>query len=409
MNLPFFIARRYLVRQKGAFSAFIIRLAIVATSLSVATMVVAVAFVTGFKHEVKEKLFSFWGHVHITPYTPDASSLITPNPIKKDAQLEQQVRSMPHVVNMTPFAVRPVIINANKLMEGVQLKGISNEYVLPKSIDYSGNKIDFADTSYSKQIMLSQTTADRLNVKTGEEIQLYFLEPGSTFPRIRKVMIAGVFHTGMEEVDKNYGLCDIRLLQRINNWQADDINGYQLTLDDQQFSDTIASQIFYNYLQPPMTTYTMNEIFPNIIDWLKLQDVNTRVIIIIMAIVALINMAVMLLILIVEHGRMVGILKAQGMSLMGLRQVFLYYAGLIGGLGILLGNIIGLGFCWLQAQFQFLHLSEATYYVRYVPVRLYWWQPVAIDLATLLLCILCMWLPTLYIRRIQPAKVLQFK
>jgi lipoprotein-releasing system permease protein len=409
VNLPFFIARRYIIRQKGAFSAFIIRLAILATALSVATMIVAVAFVTGFKHEVKEKLFSFWGHVHITPYTPNAASLITPNPIKKNVQLEQQVKSMPHVKELSPFAVRPVIINANKLMEGVQLKGVSDEYKLPASIDYTGNKISFADTSYSKQIMLSQTTADRLNIKAGDEIQLYFLEPGSTFPRIRKVQVAGIFHTGMEEVDKNYGLCDIRLLQRINNWQADDINGYQITLDDQRFSDTIASRIFYDYLQPPLTTYTMTEIFPNIIDWLKLQDVNTRVIIIIMAIVALINMAVVLLILIVEHGRMVGILKAQGMPMAGLRKVFLYYAGLIGGLGILLGNIIGLGVCWLQAKIQFLHLSEATYYMRYVPVRLYWWQPLAIDSATLLLCILCMWLPTLYIRRIQPAQVLQFK
>lgn len=409
MNLSFFIARRYVAHRKGAFSAFIIRLAIIATALSVATMVVAVAFVTGFKHEVKEKLFSFWGHVHITPYTPDASSLITPEPIKTNKQLEQQVNATPHVRSITPFAVRPVIINANKLMEGIQLKGISGDYRLHESIGYNGSKINFADTAYSKQVMLSQTTADRLNIKAGDQIQLYFLEPGSTFPRIRKVQVSGIFHTGMEEVDKNYGICDIRLLQRINNWQADDINGYQITLDDQQFSDTIASQIFYGYLQPPLTTYTMNEIFPNIIDWLKLQDVNTRVIIIIMTIVALINMAVVLLILIVEHGRMVGILKAQGMSLIGLRKVFLYYAGLIGFAGILLGNIIGLGFCWLQAHFQFLHLSEATYYVRYVPVRLYWWQPLIIDAATLALCILCMWLPTLYIRRIQPARVLQFK
>lgn len=409
MNLPFFIARRYLLTQKGVFSAFIIRLAIVATALSVATMVVAVAFVTGFKYEVREKLFSFWGNVHITPYSPNAATIISPTPIERDRQLEQKLKTTPHITDITPFAVRPVIINANKLMEGAQLKGVNKDYHLPASISMTGKPIDYSDSAYSKEIMLSRSMADRLNVKAGDEIQLYFLEPGSTVPRIRKVKVSGLFHTGMEEVDKQYGLCDIRLLQRINNWKPDDINGYQLTLDNEQLADTISERIFQKYIQPPLTTYTMDEIFPNIVDWLRLQDVNARVIIIIMTIVALINLSVVLMILIVEQARMVGILKAQGMTQGMLRNVFLYHAALIAFAGIVLGNIIGLGFCWLQKATGFLQLSEATYYVRYVPVRIIWWQPLLIDIGTIIVCLLCMWLPTLYIRRIQPARVLQFK
>lgn len=409
MNLPFFIARRYLLRQKGTFSSFIIRLAILATSLSVATMLVTVAFVTGFKYEIREKLFSFWGHIHITPYTPNTATILTPEPMKRNMVTEQKVKAMAHVRDMQPFAVRPAIIKAGTLMEGIQLKGVTADYHLPKNVDVKGSPINYSDTSYSKEILLSQTTADRMNVKAGDDLQMYFLEPGADMPRVRKLKISGIYHTGMEEVDKNYAVCDIRLLQRINSWQADDINGYQVLLDDDQLSDTLADEIFNRYIEPPLTTNTMKQIFPNVFDWLSLQDVNTRVIIFIMSIVAIINLAVALLILIVEQSRMIGVLKAQGMPNSGIMRIFYYHAALIAGAGIVLGNIIGLGFCFLQKKTGFLTLSESTYYMKYAPVRILWWQPVLIDTVTLVLCILCMSLPALYIRRILPVRVLQFK
>ncbi|OSZ82884.1 hypothetical protein CAP35_06365 [Chitinophagaceae bacterium IBVUCB1] len=409
MNLPFFIARRYLLRRKGAFSSFIIRLAIVATTISVAAMIMAIAIVTGFKYEVREKLFSFWGHVQIQPHSMNTSSVIAPQPISRDVVLEKKVLNEPHVASINAFAARPAIIHAANAMEGVQLKGVDANYKLPESIDIQGRLIDYSDTAYAREIMLSAGMASRLDVQAGDMLELYFIEPGSVFPRIRKVKIAGTYHTGMEEIDRTYAICDLRLLQRINGWGADKINGYQLALDDDTYADTVANRIYYNHLQPPLTTYTMMDIFPNLFDWLHLQDVNTRVVIGIMAIVAIINLAAALLILIVEQVRMVGILKAQGMPTGQLQRVFLYHAAIISGIGIIAGNILALGICWLQLKTGFLKLTEASYSLKYVPVKLYWWQPLVIDAATILLCILCMWLPSLYIRRIQPARVLQFK
>jgi lipoprotein-releasing system permease protein len=409
LNLPFFIARRNLLRRQGGFSAFIIRLAIVATALSVATMIITVAFVNGFKHEIREKLFSFWGHVHITPFTPNASTIITADPIKMDRRIEQQVAAMPHVKDISPFAVRPAIIHTGELMEGVQLKGVSARYQFPSSIKLSGDKIDYSDTAYAKEVVLSERMAARLKLNVGDDIQIYFLEPGSIFPRIRKVKVAGTFHTGMDEVDRDYGICDLRLLQRINNWQPDDINGYQVMLDNADRSDSVSARIFDRYLEAPLTTHTMAEIFPNIYDWLELQDVNARIIIIIMAIVAVMNLAVALLILIVEQARMVALLRTQGMTNGATQLVFLYYAALIAFAGIFAGNLVAIGICVLQEKTGFLQLSEASYYVRQVPVKLTVWHPLVINIGTLILCILCMWLPSMYIRRIQPARVLQFK
>lgn len=372
-------------------------------------MVVAAAILTGFKYEIREELFSFWGHIHVTPFTPNTATILTSDPMKRDAKLEQNVKGLAHVVDFSPFAVRPGIIKANRLMEGIQLKGLTADYHLPANITIEGKRIDYSDTDYSRQVLISQTTADRMDIKAGDALQMYFLEPGATFPRIRKLTVSGIYHTGMEEVDKFYAICDMRLLQRINGWQPDDINGYQVTLDNDRLADSVAAQIYDRYIEPPLTTNTMKQIFPNIFDWLGMQDVTTGIIFLIMSIVAIINMAVVLLILIIEQSRMVGILKAQGMDNGNMMKIFLYHATLIAGAGIVIGNVLAFILCWAQKQTGFLTLSEDTYYMKYVPVRLLWWQPVLIDVATLVLCILCMSLPALYIRRIMPVKVLQFK
>lgn len=408
LNLPFFIARRYFIRQKGGFSAFIIRLSIIATALSVAVMILAVAFMNGFKYEVRQKLFSFWGHVLITNYSVNASSLITTEPVRYDTDLVHRLQGIKQVKQIAPFIVRAGILQYNGAMEGIKLKGVNTSFHFPPKMEISGSNIDFHDADYSKDIILSRTTANRLKVKVGDELQLYFIEQGSA-PRIRKMKIKGLYHTGMEEVDKDYALCDIRLLQRINNWQPNEINGYQLDLDDAKYMDTTASLIFEQYIDAPLYAYTMHDVYGNIFDWLRLLDKNAQIALIIMAIVAVINMIATIIILIVEQTKLVGLLKAMGMRLNMMMGIFLYYAGIIAGVGIVVGNFLALGICFLQQRFGFLKMNEATYYMSQVPVRIEWWQIVMIDIVTLFLCILCMSLPSLYIRRIHPARVLQFK
>lgn len=395
-------------RQKGRFSAFIIRLAMVATALSVAAMIIAMALIVGFKQQISRNIYNYWGHIHVTLYSPASASIISPDPMVLDKAIAEQVMAQPGVLSMTPYAIRPVIVNANQLMEGIQLKGVDNSYDF-HSIQSDG--MDFSDSAYSKEIVLSRTTMDRLKLKDGDELLLYFLDANSTVPRIRKASVAGSYHTGMEDIDAHYALCDIRLLQRINMWNSGQVNGYQLIVDNIANAQAIADKIFNDILprETQLVASSMFDLFPGIFDWLKLLDTNALVVIIIMSIVAIINLVAALLILIVNQARMVGLLKALGMPEGQMRQIFLYHAALIGFTGIVIGNIIAIGLCLLQQQTGFLTLSETAYSMQYVPVQIVWWHPVVISICTLLLCILCMWVPTLYIRRVQPAKVLQFK
>jgi lipoprotein-releasing system permease protein len=407
VNLPFFIAGRYLLQHKSTVSS-IIRLAIGATAVSTAVMIVAISVVTGFKVAIREKLFSFMGHVHVVLYTPVQGNTLNLEPVYNNPELLGNLRKVPHVVQAFPFAERPVIVQAHGTMEGLKLKGIDKSYRLPQSIELTGAAVDFRDSSYSKQIVVSSTTANKLNLGIGDTLQIDFIEPNS-LPRIRRVRVCGIYHTGMEEVDKNFALCDIRLLQRINNWTKDSVNGFQLDLDDDAFSDTVASYIHYNLIPPQIEAYTTHDNYSFIFEWLQLQSLNGNILLAIMTVVSVINLGSVLLILIVDRANMIGLLKALGMNAALLQHMFLYIAGLIAFTGILLGNGFALLLCWLHVHFGIIKLPEDVYYMKYAPVKLVWWHIAAIDIGSLAVCILCMWLPALYIRKIQPARVLQFK
>ncbi len=312
----------------------------------------------------------------------------------------------PHVLSVSPFIVREAIVQFNGQMAGVRLKGVGNNFYFSPSLEFTGSKINYRDSSYSKQIILSKTTGAQLDLNIGDTVMLYFLEAGSTLPRIRKVRVSGFYHTGMEDVDQYLGLCDIRLLQHINNWTPQQINGYQIQADNENNIAPIAEKIFKN---TDLSTQTIADSFPAIIDWLNIQNTSVRILLIIMGIVATISLAAALLILIVERATITGLLKALGLNNSDTQKIFLYLAALTGGVGVVFGNIIAIGICLLQQRFGFLKMSEATYFMDRVPVQINITYILLIDVATLLLSVLCMWLPTLYVRNVQPAKVLQFK
>ena len=379
-----------------------------ATALSVAVMIVAMAVVNGFNSAITEKLYSFMGHVHVVPYDMTKSNTLSySEPVYNDPGLIEKMMKVPHVIAVSPFVQRQIIIQANGGMEGEQLKGVDKNYRFLNGVSFTGKPIDYTDTPYSKQVILSKTTADKLNVNVGDTVQLDFIADG--MPRIRKVKVCGLYHTGLEDMDKYFGVCDIRLLQRINNWTADSINGYQVDLDNFKYADTVSSYIHYNIISAPLESYTTHENYSFIFDWLQLQGLNGIILLVIMAVVSVINMGAVLVILMVDRAAMIGLFKALGMAFDTTRNIFLGIAGLIGAAGILAGNLLGLTLCWLQLHFGFIKLPEDSYFMRYAPIKIIWWQVGLIDITTLVLCIFCMWLPALYIRRIQPAKVLQFK
>jgi len=409
MNWSAYIARKIITAPEQSFSKFIIRLSVAATGISVAAMLITLCLVNGFQETVSQKVFSFWGHIHVQSYSQSQAQMTEEEGFSASSDLEQQIKSIPGIRHLQPFATKSAILKKDETFSGVVLKGIDT------SFDWShfntflekGNAIDFKDTAYSRQIVMSRKMADELKLNAGDSLLLYFLRDGGNI-QYRRIKVAGIFKTGIEEYDQSFALTDIRLLRKMNLWDGNRIGGYEVWVDDLKKMDTINKQIF-KLLPDGLNSMTIRRQYPNIFDWLDVQHQTKWIVIAVMAIVAIINLITCLLILVLERTRMVGLLQSLGSANASIRKIFLWYASYISLVGIGIGVVLGLGLCAAEAWFHFLHMDEATYYVSYAPVSFNWFQIGLVLAGTVTVCFLALILPSYLVSRITPVKALRFQ
>ncbi|OAQ39951.1 ABC transporter permease [Pedobacter psychrophilus] len=406
MNLGLFIANRISLKAERTFSKLIVRIAIVGIMLGLGVMILSLAIVKGFKAEIREKVRGFNGDIQFIKY--DLNSSYENSPFTLQQKYLEDAKKEKGVEHIVPFATKPGIIKANNEVEGVVLKGVDANYDWSyfKNILTSGKTIDFSDSvQASKQIIISEKLAKRLNLKVGDDFLMYFIQEAL---RKRKFEIVGIYNTGVEEVDKTYVIGDISLIRKLNDWKKDEVGGYEIRINDFNRLDHFADELS-NYLPPQIKTVSVKENYPIIFDWLSLLDVNAQVILILMLIVAVINMISALLIMILERTNMIGLLKALGETNWGVRKIFLYNALYLVGIGMFLGNIFGLGLGFLQQKTHFFKLDEASYYMKFIPVQFNVLDIVLINAATLGICLLVLLIPSMLVTKITPIKAIAFK
>ena len=326
MNFSSFIARRIAFNQQRSFSRFIIRLSIAATVISVAVMIITLSFVNGFQETVSGKVFSFWGHLRVGYRQPMKATIAEEEPINANDSLVKAIREMPQVRSVHPFATKYAILKTNEEMEGVLVKGLDSVYDTThfKPFLMEGRWIQFNDSTYSREIIVSTATAKQINLKLNDRVLIYFIRPDGTM-RPDKLTIVGIYKTGIEQYDKTFAIGDMKLIRRLNSWGDTEIGGYEVFLNDYKEMDAVSFSIFENENFPTLwETKTSREIYPDIFDWLEIQDTNQNILIAIMTIIAVINLITCLIILVLERLRMIGILKALGASNWSVQKIFLF-------------------------------------------------------------------------------------
>ncbi len=406
MGLSSFIARRLSFSRQKAFSSFIIKIATTAVALSVAVMIIATAFVNGFKSEIKRKVFGFNGHVRISSY--ESSFAFETKPIFQNPEMVKSIEALPQVKNVQQFSTKTCILQSEKEMEGIALKGIGNDFDEEGFKDYliKGDFLNLNETNKSNEIILSKNTADLLYVQSGDKISAYFIQDPV---RVRRFTISGIYNTGLAEYDRSFALVDIRHINKLNNWQSNQVQGYEVHLNNMAEMESVNDLLWNEILEPNLLSQTVQEINPSIFDWLELQNMTEQVIMILMVVVAVINMITALLILIMERTNMIGILKALGANNWQIRKIFIINAGYIVGFGLLIGNILGFIVCFLQFKFGWISLPEESYFLNVVPVKIIPWIVILINIATFLICVITLLLPSLLISRIKPVKAIRFE
>ncbi len=410
MNYEVFIAKRIIAskKHKNSVSSPIIKISILAIAIGIIVMLFSVATGVGLQKKIKEKISGFNGDIQISFYDRN-NSKITVNPIDLDQEFYPEFINIPNVKRVQPFATKGGIIRTPKEFEGVILKGIDGNYDWSFFEEYLvDGEIPVIGEEISNDVLISELTSNRLGLKVGDTFHMFFVKDNpNKIPNSRKFTLAGIYNSGFEEFDETYLMGDIRHIQKMNKWGEGKVGGFEIFTNDFDDLDKTGSAI-YNSIDATLNAYTIAEKFPAIFEWLNLFDTNIAVIIGIMILIAGINMITALLVLILERTQMIGILKALGNNNWSIQKIFLYNAAYLIALGLLWGNIIGIGLLLAQQYFGFITLNPETYYVKQVPVFLSVKHIFLINIGTLILCFIMLILPSFIVSKISPVKAIKF-
>lgn len=371
-------------------------------------MLLTLAFTKGFQYTISQKIFSLWGHIRVQYASPNRAAIAEEQPISENDTVRRVLRANRNIQSIGVYATKNAVLRSPEGIEGIMLKGVRKGYDFSHMDGFlkSGRWVNFPDSGYSNEINISATTATQLKLKVGDKVLIYFIQQEGT--RVRSLTVAGIFKIGIEDFDKLIAIGDLRLIQRLNNWGPDQIGGYEVFVKDDRLADSVNS-VIYNQLPDAWSSRTIEEIIPNIFDWLNLQDLTILIVLIIMIVIATLNLVTCLIILVLERTRMIGILKAIGSPTSAVQKIFLYQGAIITLFGMLIGNGCGLLLCWLQQKYGFITLPEDAYFISKAVVKLEWWHVVAVNAGTFLICFLILTIPTLVVRRMQPARAIQFR
>jgi lipoprotein-releasing system permease protein len=409
LNTAAFIARRIAFNRERSFSRFIIRLAIAATVISVGAMILTLAFTNGFQYAISQKVFNLWGDLRVQHYSASRSANSEVAPMSKNDTVLHLLKNDPDIRTVQAFATKFAVVRSSEGVDEVQLKGVEKDYDFGNLQGFlrSGHWPRFPDSGYSNEVVLSQYTANLLKLKVGDKTLIYFIQDSGSV-RVRPMIVSGLFKTGIEDYDKLLAFCDLRIIQRLNNWTPDQIGGYEIFARDYRLADRVSARV-YDQLPKDWGSRTTEEIYPNIFDWLNLQNITIIIVLVIMVVVATLNLVTCLIILVLERTRMIGILKAIGSPNVSIQRIFLYQGAYITLFGLVLGNVFGLLVCWLQDRYGFITLPEDAYFISKAVVKLEWWHVPLVNLGTFLICFLVLMIPTLVVRRMQPSRAIQFR
>lgn len=411
MNYELFIAKRIIGDKayKSSVSAPIIKIGITAIAVGIVVMLVAIATGLGLQEKVRDKVVAFNGHVSLTNFDSNISDE-TIVPISKNQDFYPDFNSVEGVDHVQAVATKFGIIRTETDFEGIVLKGVGSDYDWRylKEFLVAGETPIFGEET-SNDVMISKYIADRLNLKVGEKFQTVFgKESIEEIPNIRSYKIVGIFDSGFKELDKTYMIGDIRQVQRLNKWEADQVGGFEVFIDD--FSKIAEKgEEIYRAVPSTINSTTVEQKYLTTFEWIKIFDNNTYGIIGIMILVAGINMITALLVLILERTQMIGILKSLGSTNWSIRKVFLYNATYLIGLGLLWGNIIGLGLIFAQDKFEFLHFPDPDqYYMSIIPVSIKVQNILMLNIGTFIACMLMLLIPSYIITKISPVNAIRF-
>ena len=397
--------------ESGRMSKPIVRVAQIGIAVGMMVMILTLSVVQGFQDEIRKKVTGFGAHIQITPY--DSNESMETDSMSAIQPTVEELKKFPGIRHIQAFAVKAGIIKNKEQLLGVVLKGVGKDFDWEffKHNLVEGEIFDYPDT-VGNRVLVSQYMADKLELDVGQKMKMFFLSENHSRPRV--FTISGIYSTGLTEgYDDKFVLCDLRQVQKLNNWDSATIAGFEVMLSDDiavddkeelsEITDAVNDQIDFSLIGN-----NIRDLTPSIFSWLDILDTNAGIIIFLMIFVGMINMISALLILIIDRTNMIGILKALGANNWTVMKIFVRNGGRMILVGTLAGNILGIGLSYLQKFTGLVGLDETSYYVKVVPVQIVWGDLLLLNFFTVLTCTIALLLPALLVTKITPVRAIRF-
>lgn len=414
-SLPLFIAKRLFRERNGQsrVSTPAIRIAILGVAIGLAVMIVSVSVVVGFKHTIRNKVVGFGSHITVADYMSLQSA--EQYPVVMNDSMMSVLRHISGVAHVERFAMKQGILKTDSDFLGVVLKGVGPEYdkqfIVSNMVE--GEFPTFSDKSSQNKVVISKTMADKLHLHLHDRVFAYFVDDSSV--RTRRMSIVGIYQTNLSRFDQSIAFTDLYSTVRLNGWEQDQASGAEILVSNFKDIDSVERQLIkkvnrtVDRFGESYSSATIYEMYPQIFSWLELMDLNVWVILGLMVAVAGFTMISGLLILILERVRMIGLLKALGATNGQVRSTFLWFASMMTGVGLLLGDAVGLAIVLLQKYTGLVKLDAATYYVTTVPVELNPTYVVLLNVATMIITMIVLILPSHLISYISPSRSIRYE
>ena len=403
MKLAQFISNRTYSTQGKAFSRFVSQIAVGSVALCIASVIVAYSILKGFQKEIKEKLFSFGSHLVITKYDLNESYESSPINTFTSFYLKPEFKNIEHIQR---FAYKAALFKTKEEVNGVLLKGVDKNFYatqFQRNI-VKGHMPRYADSVENAGIVISQRLADRLELDTGSTVLVYFIQNP---PRYRKLVVKGLYETGLEELDNTYVMCDLKMLQKVNNWSDSLAGGFELYVKDFDKLQ-LAEEEAYEKMDYDLKIASIKDKFVHLFDWINMLDNNVVMLSAIILFVACFNMVSTLFVLIMERTNMIGMLKALGANNRLIQRIFVLQGMRLVVRGLLIGNVIGIVICFLQSHYHIVPLDPSHYYMSHVPIQWEWTTYLLVNVFLVTILFFVLYIPAYLISSLQPVKAIRF-
>ena len=382
------------------------KIAVVSIALGISIMLISIAVIVGFKNQIKEKVVGFVSPIQIQVLNQNES--IEETPFLYDSTLKSRL-DLPFIKSIYPTANKAGLVKTEEEIHGIVLKGVGGNYNWDyiKSNIIAGDIPQYVDDERSNDVLISKIISDKMRLNVGDEVRIWFIGENMK-TRGRKFLVKGIYETGLTECDERFIYCDLSQIRRLNGWDENMVGHLEIDLVE-GVSASEANNIIYYKIPTNLISYEASNLYPQIYDWLELQDMNVVIIIVLMLLVAGITIISMLLIIVLERTSTIGILKSMGANNAFIRRVFLQRSQRILLIGMLFGNVLGIGLCLLQKYTEIIKLSPESYYLSSVPIEINLTYILLLNIGTFILWVLMMSIPTMIINNIKPSKSIRFE